>query len=286
MMLRKFLTTALFGGVLALSLYSCKKNDQIDKIIAPPEAARFNAPSLNVSYFVNNTTGATYKIPVSFSTPSSQERIVSVTYISRTAVKGEQFNGPDFIKVPAGKILDTITISGLMSGFATPGRRDTLYVKLTNPDTINKKGTFRLIMQKQCPVVLNDLLGTYSRTNEVYGTSPYGPYITTVSSVTPLTATTGKIKVTNIWDFGWNPIEFTLDWTDPINTKVTLVQQSGIADAGTITAAYDGEDVSVRPFAGQVGTFSMCDQTITLRMQLGVTGIGWFANLYTVNMAR
>jgi hypothetical protein len=44
--------------------------------------------------------------------------------------------------------------------------------------------------------------------------------------------------------------------------------------------------VAVRPFAGQQGTFDMCNQVLTLRLQLGVAGLGWFSGLYTVTMKR
>ena len=136
-------------------------------------------------------------------------------------------------------------------------------------------------------VDLNALLGDYNKTNETFGITPYGPYTTSISSVNQLTPTSGTIVVENIFDFGWGPITFTLDWSDPNNrTVIVVAQSSGIADAGTLSGAYAGEEVAVRPFAGQPGTFSACKGTLTLKMQLGVAGLGYFGELYTVNMAR
>ena len=46
------------------------------------------------------------------------------------------------------------------------------------------------------------------------------------------------------------------------------------------------ERVPTAALSATPGTYSYCDGTFTLKMQLGVTGIGWFNALYTVNMAR
>ena len=288
MLLRKISSFVLFAGALSLSLLSCKKNEHIEEIIETPEAARFNFPTANASagYFINPATPV-YKIPLGMSTVSSEARTITLSYSSPTgAAKGAQYNAPDQITIPAGKVLDTLTISGLIDGYATPGRRDTLIIKITGRDTISKKGTFRLIMQKFCPIVLNDLLGDYDNTREVFGTSAYGPYTTTITAATSLSSTTAEITVANIYDFGWNPIKFRLDWADVANLKVTVPTQTGIGNAGTLSSTYAGQDISVRAFAGQIGTFSMCDQTFSLKLQVGVTGVGFFGDLYTVNMAR
>ena len=285
MRLRKYSTIGLLLGALSMSLFSCKKNEHLEELVKTPEAVRFNVAVHSATYFINTTTGLTYKIPLSISTPSTEDRVVSFTYSSPTgAAKGAQYNAPDQITIPAGKLLDTLTINGLFDGYATPNRKDTLLIKITGPDTLNNKGNFRLIMQKVCPTVLNDLLGDYDNTREVFGTSAYGPYTTTITSATALTATTGEIVVANIYDFGWNPIKFKLDWTVPTATTVTLAAQDGVGPGSTL--GYPGESVSVRPFAGQVGTVNMCNQTITLRLQIGVQDVGWFGSLYTVNMAR
>jgi hypothetical protein len=125
-------------------------------------------------------------------------------------------------------------------------------------------------------------------TRETFGTSAYGPYNTTISAVTLTSPTTGTITVTNIWDNGWGPITFTLDWTNPLATVATVVPQNAIpgSNAGDLSATYAGQTVAVRAFAGQPGTFSACNSVFTLRMQLGVTGVGFFGSLYTVILRR
>jgi hypothetical protein len=143
-------------------------------------------------------------------------------------------------------------------------------------------------MRKLCPINMDDFLGDFDNTNETFG-GPYGPYTTSVSAVTPTGATTARITVENIWDNGWGPIDFDVDWTDSENPTVTVVAQDPIpgSDAGDFNPAYAGIPANVRPFAaGPVGTFSACDNTLTLKMQLGVSGLGYFPNIYTVIMER
>ena len=128
------------------------------------------------------------------------------------------------------------------------------------------------------------LKGDYAKSNEDFGGSPYGPYKTSITAVAYTSPTTGTITVANIFDDGWAPIKFNLDWTDPANRKVTLVQQAGISSAANL--GYPGKDVSVRAFAGQMGTFSICKQTLVLKMQIGITGSGFFPDLYVLDMKR
>jgi hypothetical protein len=140
-------------------------------------------------------------------------------------------------------------------------------------------------------VNLNDLLGDYPNTNEDFG-GAYGPYTTSVSSVTLTSPTTGSIVVENIWDNGWAPITFDLDWTDPANRIVSLLQQDNIADGGTVNPTYAGSTVTVTnpsatAFPNVRGTFSICNQTIVLKMRVCLLPLGCFTStMYTVNMAR
>ena len=263
-------------------LNSCKKED----FVKPPTEVHFT--DTIGAYLVPDTNTTEFKIPVGLTQSSNVDQRVTISVSSPSgAVMGSQYTlGDTSIVIKAGQTLEYLTIKGIFGGYPA-GRKDTLVFTIINSDAPHEfNSTYTLTMQRYCPVNINDFLGDYANTNEIFGTNPYGPYLTTISSVTPLTATSGTIVVENIFDAGWAPIIFTLDWTDPSNFKATLVQQSGIADAGTISSTYTGKDVSVRPFSGQAGSFSSCDQTLTLKMQLGVTGVGWFASLYTVNLAR
>ncbi len=267
---------------------SCKKTDDLT---IPPAVAHFMNSASGTLFVI--APGSVYKIPIGVSTVSDQDRTVNISVSSTTgATEGTQFTlSSHTITIPAGKAVDTLAVTGIYDQYLA-GRKDTLIFSIQN----NGKDlgsafddTFRLDLRGPCfegDVDLNLLKGAYNKTNEIFGTSAYGPYTTTVIGVNPINATSGEITVSNIFDAGWNPITFLLDWSDPTNRTVTLMPQSGIADAGTVNSAYAGEDVTVRSYAGKVGTFSACKETITLVMQIGVTGLGYFPSLYTVSLAR
>lgn len=277
------------AGVVSMAFMSCKKGEHIDNIIDPPEAARFNQVNPVGSFFMDPTSpdGLNYTVPVSISTVASTDRTLSLTYTSATAVQGVQYNAPATVTIPAGETTASFNITGIPSGYDVPGRKDDLVINISSPDTVHKRGTYWLSLQKYCAVNINSFEGDYDNSNEVFGTSTWGPYTTAVESITSTGPTSARISVSNIYDFGWNPISFDMDWSNPANFVVNVVPtSSGIGDAGTLNSAYAGMEIAVRPFAGNPGTFSSCDGTITLRMQIGVAGLGWFANLYQLTMAR
>ncbi|HMP87013.1 MAG TPA: hypothetical protein PKE63_07025 [Lacibacter sp.] len=286
----KILSLAVLAAFVAAG---CKKKEALT---LPKEEAHFLFRT-GASYQVLTPT-TTYKLPVGITTVSDRDRIIEFSVSSPTgAVQGTHYTlNKTAIIIPAGKAIDTITVQGVFTAYQA-GRKDTLIFTILEKNgikPIESNPTFRLFMRGPCfegDVVLNELLGAYRNTNELFGTSAYGPYTTTISSVRSLTATTGEITVTNIYDFGWNPIKFILDWTDPANRTVTLEQQAGSGNAGTINGAFAGQDISVRAIPGNNGTFSYCNQTLVLVLQPGVTGLGWFTSggqplVYRVDMRR
>jgi hypothetical protein len=288
-------TLAVMVGLSMFTIISCKKNNLVvDQDVVPPSFARFLRSTTTdtlTTYFIRDNN-APLKLPIGLTTVSDKPRTIQFTYTSRTAVQGAQYTAPTSLVIPAGKAVDTLTIAGIFAGYNST-RVDTLDITISTAGEVPSTSytyqyKHRVIMRKLCDVNLNALLGDYKNTNELWGTSAYGPYTTKVLSVTPISATKGRIVVGNIFDYGWNPITFELDWTDPLNTKTTVISQtSGIADAGTLSATYAGGQVAVRPLAATpTGSFNACDQTIILNMQLGVAGVGYFANLYTVTMKR
>ncbi|MFN4314677.1 MAG: hypothetical protein ACK4E0_10315 [Chitinophagaceae bacterium] len=284
---------SLSALLVALAVMTgCDKNEPYD-VITPPDGLHFTGAETQVYDVVVNPAPA-FAINIGATTVSSSDRTVSVNITSSTgASSGAQYNivGGNTVTVPAGEVIGNFAIQANYSAYTT-GRIDTLTLALTNPTNTSVSDfldTVKVIVRGPCfegDIVLSDFLGTYANTNELFGTSAYGPYTTTVSGVASTSATTGTITVTNIFDFGWNPITFILDWTDPSNLIATLDEQSGIGDAGTINSAYAGLDVSVRASAGNPGTFSWCNGTLDLKMQPGVTGLGWFNLVYQVNMRR
>jgi hypothetical protein len=286
-MKQKLLILLLGTITLILGLVSCKKKTEAAMPPANSELAFDNAPK---NFFVLSTSpGDVFKIPVGITTPLDHPVTVQFSYTSATAIAGTHYSAPASITIPAGKVIDTLQLKGFFSNIPA-GVAHNLTVKISGGDlpALVGKDSVLVTLRRYCNVVLSSLLGAYPNTNEFFG-SPYGPYSTSVLTATPVSGSSTKATVTiaNIYDAGWNPITFELDWTDPANFKATVVSQSsGIGDAGTLNPAYTGMQVAVRPFAGQQGTFDMCNQVLTLRLQLGVAGLGWFSGLYTVTMKR
>jgi hypothetical protein len=281
--------TCLAFFVLTVLVVSCEKTE----VTVAPSQAHFVGDEIQI-YSIETDPAPVYNVVVGATNVADKDRTVTYTITSPTgAVAGTQYTlgSPGSIVIPAGQSTANIDIHGIYSAY-TGGRKDTLIIMLQDPELTPAEfeNTVRLVLRGACfegDVDLNTLLGDYKKTNETFGTTPYGPYTTSVSAVNQLTPTSGTIVVENIFDYGWNSITFTLDWSDPNNrTAIVIAQSSGIADAGTLDPSFAGEEVAVRPFAGQPGTFSVCKNTITLKMQLGVAGLGFFSSLYTVNMAR
>jgi len=268
----------------ALAFSACKKNNLvIDKndAIAPPYA-KFETTDTIVKYFVSPSQDP-IKIPVSITQPSSSDKVVNFTYTSNSAVDGQQYTGQSSLTIPAGQLIDSLSMTGIFAAYSG-SRVDTVIITIDPSSAVpacSYKNKIYVIIRKGCPVVTADLLGDYATTTEY---SPfYGNYTysapTTVSSFQQLTSTTGLMTVDNIWDYGWT-VQFDANWADPTNPTLKARSATGL----------DGNDgflYEVRAFtAGNLGTFSACDQTITLKMQIRITDSAWETVPYVVNMAR
>lgn len=283
--------------VIFIAMVGCNKDKPYEIKELEPEVHFVG--DVNQSYSIVTNPPPVHTITVGTTDVADVDRVVGVNVSSPTgATAGTQYTISGLtggtITIPAGKSTASFTVQGNYASYATSGRKDTLVFSLKEPSikTSGFLNTVKLALRGPCfegDIQLADFLGVYNNTIETFGSgAPYGPYRTTISNVTQLTPTTGTITVTNIWDNGWSPITFTLDWTNLNNRTVTVVSQPAIggSNAGDLNSAYAGQTVQVRPFSGQPGTFSWCNGKLTLRMQLGVTAVGFFAGLYTVNMSR
>lgn len=272
--------------LLGVGFTSCKKDNKI----VSPVLAEFASASTIGNYYVTNDASSSFKIPVGFTNVSTSPRTINFSVSSPTgAVEGQQYTlGATSITIPAGTAVDSINLKGIFAGYSG-GRKDTLVFTITGGDASPFAGddVYKVVLQQRCDVVLDDLLGLYTDSRELFGSSAYGPYETAISAVNQTGPTSGTIVVENIYDYGWNAITFTVNWDNPDNVTVRVVpQSSGIGNAGTLSGAYAGEEVAVREFAGQVGSLNMCEQKIVLKMQIGVAGLGFFSDLYQLTMAR
>ncbi len=291
-----FFNRISFIAIVAIALFvtGCDKTKPYEIAVSAP-VAHFDGPE-SQSYAVRTATVDPFLIEVGTSDVASTDRIISFTVTSPTgAAAGTQYSiaGGNTVTIPAGAATANITIQGIYTGYPA-GRIDTLIFALTEPSVkvAGFSDTVRLAVGDICvegaAFDLDSFLGNYANTNEVFG-GPYGPYTTAITSVTPTGPTSGTITVANIWDNGWDPILFDLDWSDPTNLTAVVQPQAAIggSDAGDMNPAYAGQTVAVRAHAtGGPGTFSTCNNILILRMQLGVTALGYFAPVYTVTMER
>jgi hypothetical protein len=276
--------------------FGCKKDPSIS---TPAEQAHFT--NLISGSFQITAVGQTYKIPVGLTTVSDKDRTVNITVTSPTgAVQGTHYtlNKTSFV-IPAGKVLDSIVVGGVFAQY-TAGRKDSLIFNIAStdkgglaPSDYNQQ--FILLLRGPCfegevSTSVGDLAGDYNNTIETFGTgAPYGPYKTTVKSVTVTSSTTANIVVSNLFDDSpkWNDMTFKLDWTDINNRTVTFATQNAGGNAsGLFGAAYNNMPYGLRPIAGTPGTFSYCNQRIQIIANIGVFGVGYSGSVYTVNMAR
>lgn len=297
----KFFYRIFYPGFILLALFitGCDKTKPYD-ITTPSAGVHFDGAPTQL-YSVLTDPAPVYNLTVGTTDVSTVDRTVSYRVTSTTgATEGTQFtiDNSGTLTIPAGKAEATIDIRAKYTEYEG-GRRDTLIFSLSMPslEPTEFMDTVMLILRgpsgcSEDIIDLSPINGDYANTNETFGTNAYGPYTTSISSATFTSSTTATIVVENIFDDGWGPITFDLDWTDPNNRTAIVQPQDAIpgSDAGSINPTYAGQTVSVRvppaTISAVPGTYVFCDQTFTLLMQLGVTNQGWFPALYTVNMAR
>jgi hypothetical protein len=284
--------------IIMVGATGCDKTMEYPTITPPPQAHFVGAKFQ--SYQILSATQPVYNIGLGTTDVATSDRVITYKVTSPTnAVAGTHYSivsggASGTVTIPAGQALANIALQGIYAPYNATGRKDTLVFTLTEPSLKSAafSDTVKLALRGPCfegDVTMGAFLGNYANTIETFGTgAPYGPYLTKITSSVLTSPTTGTIVVTNIWDNGWGPLTFNLDWTDPANRTATVVALAAIpgSNAGDLNPTYAGQTIAVRPFAGQAGTFSACNNKFTLKMQLGVTALGFFGSLYTVNMSR
>ncbi len=261
---------------MAVVMVACKKEVN-DDIISPRSEVKFatsdtGTMALPKVYYVENNPNSMFRIPVGFTTVSDQDRTINISYSSPTgAAQGTQFTAPTTITIPAGQAADTVELKGLFAGYAG-NRVDTIRVKVTSPDAPSSQfaSTYHLVLRPYCEVDLTALAGPYNSTMEYTsaGALSWGPYTTVLKDIVQTSATTATAKIENIYDFGWNDLNVVLNWANPANFTVTMPAQSS------------GTGYNVVSASGQLNTFSSCERSITLT--LNITGAGTATNYRVV----
>jgi hypothetical protein len=280
---------------------SCNKTNEYPTI-TPNSEVHF-VGTKNQTYQLLSAAQPVYNVVVGSTDVSNSDRTFTYKVSSTSgAIGGTHYsiasgNTTGTLTIPAGQALANIPVQGLYAPYNATGRKDTIVFSLTEPSlkAAAFSDTVKLVLRGPCfetDILMPDLLGNYANTRELFGTSAYGPYLTKITVATITGPSAARITVTNIWDNGWGPIQFDLDWSNPFATTATVVPQNAIAgsNAGDLNATYAGQTIAVRApsaaLAGTAPTYSYCLSKFTLKMQLGVTNVGFFNTLYTVNMAR
>jgi hypothetical protein len=248
-------------ALLALVALNCKKTG----ITIPPAQAHFVGDATQ-PYDILVDPVPTYSITVGTTDVSSSDRTISYSITSPSgAVAGTNYSiggKPGTVVIPAGEATATIDVQGIFAPY-TSGRKDTLVFKLETPDVevAGFQNTLMLILRGPCfdgdVTDIKVMSGTYANS-----TDPDDPvYTATVNNITALTATTATGKIANLWDV-FAPVTINFDWTDPLNTKVSIPLQPAGID-------YDaGQPFLIRTSPGQANKFSVCNEKITLIVDL------------------
>ena len=262
----KFLIIALFP----LSIVSCKKTDTL--VTAPFEAHFTNKTGGSFSVTPASTQ---FKIPVGLTNVSDKDRVVTFTVTSPTgAVQGTHYsivNG-NSITIPAGKVLDSIIVNGVLSAYST-GRKDTLVFTITEPSVkvSSYNSVYKLFLRGPCfdsDIIFSQLLGNYTRTFE---NGTYGPYKTTITGLTSVSPTSATATITNIYDSGISAVAL-FDWSTVGAFRVSIAPQA-------TTIGYN-----IRSTPATTGTFTFCTPAFSMTLEL-YNGAGIY-DRWVMTMAR
>ena len=268
----------IFFVITAMFCYSCNKST-IDPSPASIATVKFTNKDSIPTYIISSTADS-FKIPIEVSTIVNVDRVVRFTYSSSTALAGQHYLAPSSIIISAGKMKDSLVIKGLFSGFNCL-EVDTLNINIIASDDFNPNTTnsnFQIIL-KRSP--LDELLGVYTHTTDIFPTDTLltDPYITSVSTVNYITPTSGTLFISDIYDL-WPPLNFILDWTDELHKTLTVLPQDGLPYG-------NGETCDIRPFpSGNLGDFSICENLLTLKMQVRINSGPWLDTPYVVYLSR
>jgi hypothetical protein len=274
-----------FFITLSVLMFSCQKDE---KMVVPPQKAFF-IPSAAGTYTITGPT-ITYKIPVGLTQPldGSKAYTLNISSSSTTgATVGTHYNFTNSLSFTGNNVTDTIIVTGVYDQYLA-GRKDVVQFSFTDPESASPSlnNTFTLNIGGPCfegDIVLTELLGDYKNTFD----GSYGPYTTTVKSAVSTGPTTAEVVIANVYDYGWDDLTFTLDWSDPANTILTYDAQDTGFDAGNLNGSVAGHNVWATPPAGSSGTYSYCNKTITINYRLCMPTFGaCFTTPVTTSMAR
>lgn len=278
-----FLGVALFAG--------CDKTKPY-KVTVPPAQVHFTGDKTQV-YSVVVDPVPTYKVTVGTTDVADVDREVGFAVkLSSGAVSGTDFtiSPTDKVVIPAGHTTADITVQAKFNSY-TAGEKDTLTFFLKEPSVkvAAFMDTVKLVLRGPCfdgdisaSTPISMMNGDYTNTME----PGYGPYTSSITGlVHPATGTTSTGTINNVFD-SFGPLTINFDWTDPNNVKVNIPLQQTDLD-------YDaGQPFLVRSSPGQVNKFSICNQTLTMTIDVIVNNYpapgsaAYYDRNYAITMGR
>jgi hypothetical protein len=276
-MKQKLFIPILFAGLITVILFSCKKSLQADIPPANSEIAYEDNTDKNF-YVLSSAPGDTYKIPIGITTPLSTPVTVQLSYTSATAVAGTHYTAPASITIPAGKVLDSISVKGFFANIPA-GVTHRVVVRISGGDlpALSNRDSTVLLLRRYCNVNPAALAGNYN-TVETSTSGTVGNYVKTVTNVVQTSPTTATGRINNIWDFSISA-NVIFDWTDPSNFKVSM---NPLSQTTQYTSA--GMAVLITQHTG-TNTFSSCANTITMNFRL-VRSDGGVFDTWRADMTR
>lgn len=247
------LTTAiLFSSFL---IYSCKKTETVTP---NQEVSLFAQGGKTESYLVPNDPAATFKIGVGITKPAPVDRKITFSITSPTgAVEGTQYTvSTKTVTIPAGKVVDSISLKGLFAGFPS-GRRDTLVFKITGGDIPALVGsdTYKVVMQKFCPLNMSDFAGDFEVLED--GWQDYFP-----GDVVALTVSGNTISFDYPTAYNHQSLPIVVD-PNTFATSVVSTAFGRYSAAGTIYTA--------KSIAGANSKVIPCDKIVSVELSFGST---------------
>ncbi|MCR6721086.1 MAG: hypothetical protein NVV59_12535 [Chitinophagaceae bacterium] len=302
-MIKNKLTGLLLLATIIFFAVGCTKT--ASNLTIPPSLAKFMGEA-EQDYAVDVDPAPPFIVRVGVTGAADEDRTVTVNVSSTTgAVAGTHYTvsglgAGNTITIPAGEVFAEFSIIGNFNEYVS-GRRDTLQIKLDEPgmDVASYNDVLRVAMRGPCfdgnitEADLEAMVGVYNNSFDA-GFDSWGPYPTRVVSITPLTATTARAIINNVFDYGLGDVPFIIDWSDPSNVVINVETPTVTGgDAGIINSAYAGANLIIRAPAvatTAANNFSICNNRINLRYQLGVyengVVLGYFGTVATTQMRR
>lgn len=251
----KQIVAAVLGMIF---LGSCIKEKEFN----PPAEALFPAATKVLDYYVEAAQSSNFKIPVGITNVSDKDRTVTVSVSSPTgATEGNQFTvAAKTVTIPAGKALDSITIKGIYTAYAS-GRRDTLVFTIVSGTDVTVADYLteqKVALQQYCDVVLTDFSGVYSAQDYSGGELFGDPYFV---QLTPGTAAgeTGFVMIEDLWAIPGYSFKVKLDWRSAADLNTEIEAQDWFEDP------IQGP---LKLIPGSKGKFSSCKNTFSIIYKL------------------